>query len=109
MPPEFFRPHGDVVVGPLEPCTESLRKRRHGARRVHAFLHRDPAGYVVLTGEFLAGHRDEVLHQSSLMRQALAELEAAMRSGDAERLHALIDEASQTRSRWRLGGADSDV
>lgn len=59
--------------------------------------------------DILLANRDEVLHQSSLMRQALAELEAAMRSGDAERLHALIDEASQTRSRWRLGGADSDV
>jgi prephenate dehydrogenase len=59
--------------------------------------------------DILLANRDEVLHQSSLMRQALAELEAAMRNGDAAQLRALIDEACQTRSRWRLGGADSDV
>ena len=59
--------------------------------------------------DILLANRDEVLHQSTLMREALHELEAAMRAGDAERLQALITEASQTRSRWRLGGADSDV
>lgn len=59
--------------------------------------------------DILLTNRDEVLHQSTLMREALHELEAAMRAGDAERLQALITEASQTRSRWRLGGADSDV
>ena len=59
--------------------------------------------------DILLANRDEVLHQSALMREALHEFEAAMNAGDAERLHALITEASQTRSRWRLGGADSDV
>ena len=59
--------------------------------------------------DILLANRDEVLHQSALMREALHEFEAAMRAGDAERLQALIGEASQTRSRWRLGGADSDV
>ncbi len=59
--------------------------------------------------DILLANRDEVLHQSALMRQALAEFEAAMQAGDAERLQALVKEASQTRSRWRLGGADSDV
>lgn len=57
--------------------------------------------------DILLANREEVLHQSALMRQALDEFEAAMRSGDAARLHALIDEARQTRSGWQLGGADS--
>lgn len=59
--------------------------------------------------DILLANRDEVLHQSALMRQALDEFEQAMRTGDAERVQGLIEEASQTRSRWRLGGADSDV
>ena len=59
--------------------------------------------------DILLANRDQVLHQSALMRNALQEFEAVMRSGDAERLQALIQEASETRSRWRLGGADSDV
>jgi len=59
--------------------------------------------------DILLANRDEVLHQSALMRQTLAELEAAMQMADAERLQALIGEASQTRSRWRLGGANADV
>lgn len=59
--------------------------------------------------DILLANRDEVLHQSALMREALHELETAMTAGDGERLHSLIGEASQTRSRWRLGGADSDV
>ncbi len=59
--------------------------------------------------DILLANRDEVLHQSALMREALHELEQAMQDGDIERLQALITEASQTRSRWRLGGADSDV
>ena len=59
--------------------------------------------------DILLASRDEVLHQSALMREALQELESAMAAGDADRLQALVNEASQTRSRWRLGGADSDV
>ena len=59
--------------------------------------------------DILLSNRDEVLHQSALMREALHELEAAMKAGNAERLQSLIAQASETRSRWRLGGADSDV
>lgn len=59
--------------------------------------------------DILLANREQVLQQSALMRQALEEFETAMRADDAERLQALITEASQTRSRWRLGGADSDV
>ena len=59
--------------------------------------------------DILLANRNEVLHQCTLMRETLHELESAMKAGDPERLYALISEASQTRSRWRLGGADSDV
>ena len=59
--------------------------------------------------DILLANRDEVLHQSALMREALHEFETAIQTGQAERLHGLIAEASQTRSRWRLGGSDSDV
>ena len=59
--------------------------------------------------DILLANRDEVLHQSALMREALHEFETAMRAQEPQRLQALIGEASQTRSRWRLGGADSDV
>lgn len=59
--------------------------------------------------DILLANREEVLHQSALMREALHELEQAMQTGDGARLEQLIAEASQTRSRWRLGGADSDV
>lgn len=59
--------------------------------------------------DILLANRDEVLHQCTLMREALHEFEIAMKAGDADRLQTLITEASQTRSRWRLGGADSDI
>jgi prephenate dehydrogenase len=59
--------------------------------------------------DILLANRQEVLAQSALMRQALGEFEAVMQAGDGPALTALITEASQTRTRWRLGGADSDV
>ena len=59
--------------------------------------------------DILLANREDVLQQSALMREALHEFEQAMRDGDGARLEQLIAEASQTRSRWRLGGADSDV
>ena len=59
--------------------------------------------------DILLANREEVLHQCTLMRESLHEFEMAMKAGDAQQLTALIAEASQTRSRWRLGGADSDV
>jgi prephenate dehydrogenase len=59
--------------------------------------------------DILLANREEVLRQSQLMRQCLGELENAMARSDSQALHALITEASRTRGRWRLGGADSDV
>ena len=59
--------------------------------------------------DILRVNRDQVLQQSALLRAALGEFETAMRSADDDRLFQLIDEARQTRSRWRLGGADTDL
>ena len=56
--------------------------------------------------DILLANRAEVLHQSTQLRAALDELEAAMRDGDGPRLQALIQEASATRSRWHLAGSD---
>lgn len=67
------------------------------------------ASSAAVWGDILLVNREQVLHQSQLMRAALAELEAAMSAGDSARLRALIDEASQTRSRWRLGGQPTDL
>lgn len=59
--------------------------------------------------DILLANQDEVLRQSALLRQALHALEAAMQAGDAQTLHALIAQASQTRAQWRMGGADADA
>ena len=56
--------------------------------------------------DILLANRDEVLRQSAQLRATLDELEAAMRAGDGARLQALIQEASETRSHWRLGGTN---
>jgi len=93
----------------------AVARQPHGARHLSMAgpgfrdFSRIAASDSSIWRDILLANRDEVLHQSALMRQALEELEHAMRDGDASRLQGLIDEASQTRSRWRLGGADSDV
>ncbi len=57
--------------------------------------------------DILLANREQVLQQSARMREALHALETAMAEGDAERLHALIAQASEVRGRWRLGGSDA--
>lgn len=59
--------------------------------------------------DILLANRHQVLQQSALLRQALDAFEAAMQAGDAQRLQALIAQASQTRAQWRMGGADTDA
>ena len=58
--------------------------------------------------DILLANREQVLHQSALMRQALDELEAAMSEGQADVLEHLIAKASHTRAQWRLGGGVTD-
>lgn len=53
--------------------------------------------------DVLLANRDEVLAQSRLFQQALARLEATIRSGDAQTLEDLLTLASETRAHWRMG------
>lgn len=59
--------------------------------------------------DILMANRQEVLHQSAHMRQALDALEAAMQSGDTAQLQTLIHQASQRRSQWQLGAPAFDA
>jgi prephenate dehydrogenase len=59
--------------------------------------------------DILLANREQVLHQSALLRQALDALEHAMREGDAQALTQLIEQASQTRGKWRLCGSNDAV
>jgi prephenate dehydrogenase len=54
--------------------------------------------------DILLANREQVLLQSRLFRDALAELEATMQNGDASALQALITRASESRAGWLLGG-----
>lgn len=54
--------------------------------------------------DVLLANRDEVLSQSQLFRQALANIEDVMQSDDPEALEALLTLASETRTHWRIGG-----
>ncbi len=54
--------------------------------------------------DILLTNREPVLRQLTQTREAMAELEQAMRAGDGERLSALIERARQARSGWRMTG-----
>jgi len=58
--------------------------------------------------DILLSNREQVLHQSALLRQSLDDLEKAMSDGQAETLEHLIAQASHTRAHWRLGGGVTD-
>lgn len=53
--------------------------------------------------DILISNREELLAQSKLFQQSLAELELIIANSDGEALERLIDQASQTRSKWRMG------
>jgi len=59
--------------------------------------------------DILLANREQVLHQSALLRQSLDDLEKAMSEGQAETLEHLIAQASHTRAQWRLGGGVTDT
>lgn len=59
--------------------------------------------------DILLANREQVLHQSALLRQSLNDLEKAMSEGQAETLEHLIAQASHTRAQWRLGGGNTDT
>lgn len=53
--------------------------------------------------DILISNREELLAQSKRFQQSLAELELIIANSDGEALERLIDQASQTRAKWRMG------
>lgn len=52
--------------------------------------------------DILISNREELIAQSRQFQRALRAFEAAIADGNPDALEALIDQASQTRSRWRM-------
>lgn len=52
--------------------------------------------------DILLSNREELIAQSRQFQRALHAFESAIATGDPDALEALIDKASQTRSRWRM-------
>ncbi|MFD0666735.1 prephenate dehydrogenase [Ramlibacter sp. MAHUQ-53] len=61
------------------------------------------AGDPQVWRDILLANRAQVLAQARLFEQGLAALEKTIEAGDAAGLQALIQQASDTRSRWRMG------
>lgn len=57
--------------------------------------------------DILRANRDELLLQSGLFQKSLQQLEAAMRSDDAQAIEDFITLASATRAHWRMGAKRS--
>ncbi len=53
--------------------------------------------------DILLANRQELLEQSKIFQRTLNALEALIESGNGEALEGLIDQASQSRSQWRMG------
>jgi prephenate dehydrogenase len=53
--------------------------------------------------DILLANRQELLEQSKIFQRTLAAMEAMIESGNGEALEGLIDQASQSRSHWRMG------
>ena len=51
----------------------------------------------------MLANREELLAQSKLFQQALAQLEQAISSGNAQALEDMLTLASETRAHWRMG------
>jgi prephenate dehydrogenase len=93
----------------------ALAQQPHGADRLSMAgpgfrdFSRIAASEPTVWRDILLANRTQVLHQSTLLRQALDQLEAAMTQGDSMALEQLIAQASQTRAEWRLGGLDPQL
>lgn len=55
--------------------------------------------------DILLANRQELLEQSKIFQQALNTMEALIESGSGEALQDLIEQASQSRAKWRMGSA----
>ncbi|MDF2466938.1 MAG: prephenate dehydrogenase [Ramlibacter sp.] len=53
--------------------------------------------------DILLANRQELLEQSKIFQRTLAAMEAMIESGNGEALEGLIDQASRSRSQWRMG------
>jgi prephenate dehydrogenase len=53
--------------------------------------------------DILLANRQELLEQSKIFQRTLAAMEAMIESGNGEALEGLIEQASQSRSHWRMG------
>ena len=61
------------------------------------------AGEPKMWRDIMLANRDELLAQSKLFQQALAQLEPAISSGNAQALEDMLTLASETRAHWRMG------
>ena len=61
------------------------------------------AGELKMWRDIMLANRDELLAQSKLFQQALAQLEQAISSGNAQALEDMLTLASETRAHWRMG------
>lgn len=53
--------------------------------------------------DILLANRNELLAQSKLFKDMLQSMETMIENGDSDALEALIDQASATRTNWRMG------
>ena len=53
--------------------------------------------------DILLANRQELLEQAKIFQRTLNAMEAMIESGNGEALEGLIDQASQSRSQWRMG------
>ena len=60
-------------------------------------------GSLQMWRDVLMSNREELMMQSKLFQRALHTLEQALAQSDIDKLETLIDQASQTRARWRMG------
>ncbi|KJA10308.1 prephenate dehydrogenase [Acidovorax temperans] len=61
------------------------------------------AGEPKMWRDIMLANREELLAQSKLFQQALAQLEQAISSGNAQALEDMLTLASETRAHWRMG------
>jgi prephenate dehydrogenase len=56
--------------------------------------------------DILLANRHELLAQSKVFQRTLQAMELMIESGNAEALEGLIEQASETRAKWRMGNAN---
>jgi prephenate dehydrogenase len=80
-----------------------LRMAGPGFRDFSRIAGSDPAVWR----DILSANQTEVLSQITHFKQALAQLEEAIKNNDAQALQTLIAQASQVRSAWKLQATDA--